>query len=635
MKFSRFALVLALVCQTAVTLRAGEENDLLAEVLPPETYVYFQLPDASARRPGYEGSVVSKIAANPEMAAFLKDCDASERRVAEEIAGLANLTPEFVQSLLRGRISGAVIDLRSEQDGTLNFTWVLAARLESAVDEKQLFSAIKAGVNRALGRQATGKDFALGKVSWEENWTGGHNVLMIAHASPLRFVLLDRTLLFYQGPDSEMLKQLLANYDNPLKAKSLGRDALYQAAHKGAEAAPGMSFLYANTARIYTALRAINLPRTTRLLDVLGLSGVQALGCSGGFYMDGQRHTLYLYAPRERRGLLKTLGMSSRAEDAAGLSAKEAGWLVSARLNLSELYVQIPLLIDSTEELFERNTRLGLAEVAGKQQLFGVPATDILATMGDALALEPAPSGWVLRLDNAKPSEFHNVVQRLEAGLGGQFTAEAVRCSDGQTRVVKYFNRSGQPVPAAPSYCLYGQREDGTGVVYLATCPQSIKSILRQPRDGTLKARPDFARVMEGMGSGYVALAYVDNADSYARVYDALLPLANAWLAVNPQAPDPGKLPPGSDIAANFFGCALGVKNNPDGITFTSYGPLGMNGLTAFLLDKLLVSNPASITVAVAETARWLYTGNNGMSGDAIPGANSAPDGGRLPGIGQ
>jgi len=597
---------------TAGDLPPAVEGDVtLADLLPAETLLFFHRPDAQAQDAGYQKSVYPGIAENPEMRQFLEMLEGSRRQYVQEVATHANLDPALVNSLLQGRLSGGIVDVAvsesPEGKSEIAYTLVLAVHLDQVPEQKQIFDAIKAMVARWQQQSAQGAKLPLKQVAWQENYPGGHTVMMIAGANPLRFVLLGKNLIFYRGPKSEGLKEILGNSDNPLTAKTLSKTPLYLAVRQGAETQPGMGFLYVNTTQFYSLLGAVRMPRVTRLMEVLGINGVQALGCAGGFYEKGMRHTLYLHAPRERRGLIKSLSMKPKAEEAAVVLPKDAPGILAARADLATLYQEIPLLVDAVEQALSRPAPVGLATLAGQQTILGVPAQEVLATLGDAVIVEPGPAGWALRFDNARGQEFEAAIGRMEKTLKKDFAACQVTDARGQSCVIRYFNRSDQPLPVAPSYAILQKRENGTAVVYIASYPQVLKSILRHRAAGSLQDAPDYQQVMLGMGKGYGVFIYVDNASGYSRVFDRVfLPALNAWRSASAAAPDPGLLPPGQDIANHFFGCGVGIKNSPDGITFTAYSPMGLGGFAVFLLDKFVVSNPTAIGMLGAEIARYL-----------------------------
>jgi hypothetical protein len=613
----------------------AEEDQLEIEsVLPPETLLFFQLPDGKAQAPAYEKSVLRQVAGHPEVAAFLTGYQDAKSKFIQQVAEVAKLEPAFIASLLSGQLSGAILDVSEDQNGQVDFTSLMAVRLAQEPDQKQLFDAVKALVNKP--RDMSNDPIPLKNVAWEEKYAGDHTVLMIAGEKPLRFVLMGRFLLFYRGPSSDGLKAILDRRKDALGAKSLARDPLFKSVYAGAEASGQMGFIYINSSRLYGLLEALRLPRQLRLLDALGLNGVQALGMAGGFQEEGIRHTMYLHAPGERRGILCTLSMLTKAELAAQQLPADAPGILAARADLPSLYREIPRLFDAVEEALGIKTPLGLANLAGKQDILGVPAPELLETLGDAIIIQPGPAGVAIRFDTANCQAFEAVIARMEQTLEAKFTRLPVKTGDGREVVIKYFNRSGQPVPLAPSYCVYRQAGE-TGVIYFATHPQVLKAIFRQPPMRPLTEATDYKRVSRGMGQGYGVFMYSDSRESYPRVYDAVMPILNVWTAIPSYSADAGLLPPGNELAQYFFGCGMGIKNNPQGITFTTYSPLGFGAVLVYMSDKFLISNPTTLGVIGAKLAEFFGADSGNQPKPLVPRHGTAPSigGEEIPGIGK
>lgn len=594
----------------------GEEGSqalALDEILPSETLVFFRFADAAIQRQGFEASVLKPISEIPEMRDFLEDLAKRRQDFIRVVAQEAKLTPDFVRQVMEGQLSFALLDLISTEGG-VSTAYVVAIDLEQKPDHEMLFSAIRAAVAEYRARRKLSPNepqIPLKNAAWQENWPGGHIVMMIAGKEPLRFVLLGKTLLLFQGPDSRLLKEILANSDNRLTAKSLAKNRVYREVCRGADVRAGNGFLYLNVPRLYSLLSAIGLPRVTALLDTLGFSSVQGLGMSSGFYHDGQafaegiRHTMYLYAPTERRGILRMLSFRSGAERAAEAVPLGSQGMFAARVDFQELYRQLPPLLDAVEKAFRLEQSIGFAKLVAEQELLGVPIAEILGTLGDRMIIQPGPCGLVFRFDMARVEDFRKIITRMEQNAGASFAGTFATLPSGRTHEIRYFNRSGLPLPFAPSFAIFPRPGEETGVVYCATHPQAIKALLRQPVQGTLLESPDFQRVQRGMGKDYGVFLYIDNRSAYAEIYDTLLPVANFLTALPVFAADPGKLPPGEELEPFLLGCGVGAKNDPSGITMVAYSPIGIGGFLIFLIDKLHLLNPTTLGTLAGFAKYW------------------------------
>lgn len=562
----------------------------LADVLPADTVLFLQRPPKSAMEQEFNQTVLKQIYDHPEMAAFLNDLQQGYKRFAADVAKQGELETAFVESMLDGQLSIAILDATVDESG-VDVSYCFAFQMQKAPPEKMIYDAVLAGVQR--WRQYSDDPRAPKNliVVNREQPIGEHTVFRVIHEKPIRFMVLGKTILFYRAKRRDGLERIVNNYDNILTAKTLSKSLLYRKVYKGAESVHGMSFMYINARRFQSFIGALGIPSIMRIMDVTGISGVQAIGCAGGSYKKGIKHTIYLYAPNQRVGLLEAISMKPGAELAAQEVPKESWGIMAARVDLGTLYQKIPELADSIEKAIGRKTPLGIASLAGRQTVLGVPAQEMLAPLGDAVIGQPGPAGPAVRFDLVDLPAFAQVISRMEATLGHKFASKTIKCADGQTRVVRYYNdfRGRTPLPFAPSFCIMGKRPNGMGVVYVSTHPQPIVGILRQRPEGTLKESTDYQQVMEGMGSGYGVFAYHDNRGSYERVYDWTLPLINILMMRPNYMPDAGLLPPGNEISKHIFGVGMGIRSDKEGITFTAYSPIGMGAGLVTLADTPVI----------------------------------------------
>lgn len=611
---------------------------VLADLIPQQTLLYMQRPDHRVEGSRFTNSALGRMAHNPDMANFLADWDASRQRAIKKISASSKLSTAFINELYNGRIALALLDVGLNRKNEINTSLVVSIQLASPPDQKMVFAAIRAALSGITPHAtAEGVKITIKTVTVREEPIGNHPVMMILQKTiPVRFVVLGDMILLYRAPTRKLLRVMVQNYDNLLMAKSLTRYPLFRSVYRGTEYQPGMSFLYANMNRLYAIFGALRTPRQDRILNVLGLPSAQALGMAGGAFREGYRHTLYLYAPGSRKGLLDTLSFATKAENAALVVPRESSGILAARLDLSRLYFQLPTLVDAVERIFRQGEPTNLAKLAGAQTILGVPAQDLLRTLGDAIILQPGPAGNILRFDSANATAFEATISRMrQNGQPAKFSSLTVKGATGQTYLIHYFNRSGLPLPIAPSYCIYKANPNIRPVIMLATHPQPIKAILRQKTRGTLQESTDYKRVFNGMGGGYGVFIYVRSVESQVRIYDRLLPVLNAVTALPWLRADPGKLPPGIDLKPYLFGTGVGIKNSPAGITFIAYGPLGAAGGASFLVDEF----SGTIGMAALQLVNYLtFDGLLDINTSSPFGGGSKhtpPPPGGLPGIGE
>ncbi|MCC8181212.1 MAG: hypothetical protein LIP23_09935, partial [Planctomycetes bacterium] len=211
----------------------------------------------------------------------------------------------------------------------------------------------------------------------------------------------------------------------------------------------------------------------------------------------------------------------------------------------------------------------------------------------------------VLHFNNVDVPRFEALVARMEQNAGERFSSLQI----GGYRVRYYNRRASMFSPLAPAFCLMPHQQGGNkGLLLMASHPQALVSLIREATATreTLATQPDFAKVMSGLGNNFSFLYYHDSRGSYPRVYNFLLPLAAMWASSTHYPVDTGLLPTAATIAPAMFGCAIGMKQLPDGISIQAYSPLGFHGLTVNLADRMVVSNPLVIGYLYSMIDEWM-----------------------------
>ncbi len=605
---------IALLLLAATTLRAGERGGFedLAQILSEDVWMYLHFPNPKVEQAGFEKSVWKEVGQNRDMAAFLEDMEGQRESFIREAAAQNEVDAELVRMMVDGQISLALMDVQVTRAKSLDYGMAIAIRLPKPVEEDTFFEAIAAAVKkvrakRGLSEAEKALPFRINSAHNVERWPTGHRVMTILEPPPLRFVLMGQTLVIYRGTRTEGLKQLLHNHANPLTAKTLMKSDDYRKVVRGTQAHAGCLFIYLNGRKTYNLVNAMSLPQWTGLLHAFGMDGIDAMGVSMGYYYKpkvgytgGVRHTLYLQTPASRReGILRAMSLQSGAEKMAGFVPQDTKSFMAARVRFDHLYQQIPPLVHAVEDALKTEFPVYLKEFDGDEKLLGVPVQELLNAFGESFVIQAGPAGTVFRFERAHVDRFARSIATMEATLKSEqrpgFTAQQLTTGAGERATVRYFNRSGYPVPLAPSYCITRRNADGTGTLYVSTHPQAIRAVLRQPADPRITAAADFEKVMLGMDHGYGVFFYGDTRESFRKVYDTLLPATNFLTSVPIFSADPGKLPPGRDVEKYLFGVGLGVHSDDEGITFVSYGPLGVYGFLVHAIDKLNLLTPTSL----------------------------------------
>jgi hypothetical protein len=196
----------------------GAQLESLAEILPPDTLVFYQQPSNRVGNVGFEQTVLHAIGRNPEMAAFLEDLSAQRQRFVNLAAARGKLDPKLVDAILQGQFSFALLDLREGGDGGIEAPVIMSVRLDQPPDQKTVFQAIEAIFSQIKHGQKMPGGIKLNIVG-QEAPIGGHDVMRIINKTPLRFVLLGDTILFYMAASRDGLAKILGNYNNRLAAR--------------------------------------------------------------------------------------------------------------------------------------------------------------------------------------------------------------------------------------------------------------------------------------------------------------------------------------------------------------------------------------------------------------------------------
>lgn len=592
--------VLAIFLAISGVLSAGQSQPpqrtaefSLADLLPANTLVYLNPPNRQALQADYDRTVLKAILSHPEFASFFQSVEMARRNLVQQVIREVNVRPEFVESLMEGHLSGALIGVGMGRDGRPVPTYVVAIRMAEQPDRQMVFSSIQAILNRpdiiqfALKSSGVDPNIPLKSLVQEESLPGCPPTLRVG--GELRIAVLGNLVLIYGGPTSEGLREILTT--PPGSGQVLSRSPLYQSAYRGSETKPGMGFLYINSSQLITLAGLMNMPSMGGVIDSLGITGVQAIGYSSGYHMEGMRNNLYFHSPGNRQGLLASILDNPGVEQTARTIPAQAGAFMAARLDMQSFFHEIPYLMDALSQPRPGGSS-GLRSLLAEETLPGATIADLITSLGDEIVILPHDDTMILRFDNADLNAFTATVRKIEQASGRPWR----QITEGAYPISYFVSPTPSSLPLMPAYCAWPrQQTPGRGVVYVASHPQTIASFIRQASQNReqLARTPDCQRVMQGMGEGYSAFFYADCRDSYQHVYNALLPLGGIYSSSSPYAADLGLLPSARTFAGSLFGCAIGAKANNQGVLLTSYSPFGMTGFFTWVADKLTLSNPA------------------------------------------
>lgn len=601
---SLFSLVVA------ATAAAGSARVFLPDLLPATTMACIVPPENDARERDYSGSIFHRLAQLPEMAAFLRSFEDSRRNFAAEVSRTANVSPQLAGEIVNGRLGLALLNLGIGRDGKPAPEYLVALSLSSQPDRSAVFAAVMALLNRpdvvrqVLESQGIDPNIPIRTLAQEETISGYPPILRIGPA--IRVAAVGNMIILYHGQGSDGIKKIFDSLSNP--ANALSRQTAFQAAYRGSEARPGMSFAYINVPRVMPLLDLLNLGPLSRIAESLGIASGQSIGLAGGYQGDGVKTNAFLYAPGGvQSGLVSALvpmdpnspyGMEVYSQTIPG----SADAFLAMRVNVGALVNELPYFLDAIGGATRPG---GIAALMTNERILGVPVMDIVKAVGGDVLIRPHDGTQVLQLNNVDIPAFESIIARMEQNAGAKFSGLNV----GGYRI-RYFNRrSSILVPVAPAYCLLPSQQGGNrGIVYLASHPQALVSLIHEAASaqGVLAAAPDYRKATTGMGSGYSMFFYHKSEGAYRRVYNFFLPLAAVWASSSRFPVDTGLLPIASAISPAMFGCSVGMKYHQDGVSLSSYSPVGGGAIPVLLIDSLVISNPLVIGYVYTIAEKWL-----------------------------
>lgn len=567
----------------------------LPDLLPAATIACIVPPDEQAVDYAYSSSLFRRLAQSPEMAGFLRSLDESHRAVATDLATLSGIAPELAWDIINARLGGALIDVGVDRDGKPRPEFLIVLQLRSAPDRQQVFNAVRTQLNRrdvvkmALESQGMDPNLPIKTLAQEETLPGYPPMLRIG--PNIRVTVVGRMILLYNGPGADGIRNVFDAARNP--TTSLAASSLYQSAWRGAEADPGTSFTYVNVPRMVALLDAAGFTSVTRVADAIGLASAQAIGLAGGYQAEGMRHNLYVHSPTSGPGLLAALlpmppNSTTGMEVYSQITPAQAEAFMALRLDLQAFLQEAPYFAEAVGGISRPG---GMSSYLANETILGVPLRELAAVLGDDLVIRPHDDTQIILFSNIDVAGFERLAAKMEQTAGARF-----RTLDVGGYTVRYFNQlADAALPLAPAFCLIPKQQPaGRGVLYVATHPQAVVSLIREAAAATtpLSKTSDYMKATQGLGGGYSLFYYADCRESYRRFYNFMLPMASLWASAGSYPVDTGLLPTASSVMPGLFGCAIGVKKQPQGLMLQAYSPVGINALFIVLADKLVITNP-------------------------------------------
>ncbi|MCC8181036.1 MAG: hypothetical protein LIP23_09035, partial [Planctomycetes bacterium] len=370
-----------------VASRAGTQGRVFLPDLLPQTTIACLVPaDNFARNQDFTGSLYQRLASLPDMAAFFESFENSKRLLANDIAQTAQIQPALAMEILDARIGGALLGLNLDRRGEVQAEFVIVLSLASQPSRDTVFSAVMALLNRpevvaqVLESQGMDPNTPLRSLAQEETLAGYPPMLRIGPS--IRIAAIGNLILLYHGQSSESITKIFDAMANP--ATSLSRLPAFQAAFRGAETEPGMSFTYLNMPRVLSLLDLLNYGSAAKVVEAVGIGSATSLGLAGGYHNEGMRHNLFVYAPGGlRNGLLSALmpmpdgpyGM----EAFANILPSTTKSFSSIRFDANVLMAEMPYFLSAIGKSVRPG---GVSSLSATETVLGLPLAEIFPTLG-------------------------------------------------------------------------------------------------------------------------------------------------------------------------------------------------------------------------------------------------------------
>ncbi|MHC4886163.1 MAG: hypothetical protein ACYTGH_13880, partial [Planctomycetota bacterium] len=434
----RFAFTLSLLAgsQNLYSQEPPYHPLQLEEVLPPSTLLLLRSPDLSQNSPLQKTAIV-KLLNHPEGAEFIDELNNHWEGMVDSLISNSKADRETVTSLLSSQINLAFIgfDILSGKEKAC-----LAINLTPGTDPETVFTALKELARSKLSNKIPAQEL-------HHQGTRILNLAMPGTEHPIfkeeNYFTILRDLLIL-SPNRSVVEGAIGRYQSRgVGTPLLSQEQPFRAVKTACQEQSGGGFAYVNNGLLLPVLSLFIDRPAQDLIATLGLRSVSHIGLSLACRREGIENSLYLHAPGPRQGLLRALSSQGNCEDFSGQISANHQSLFSARVDLLTLYRVLPPVVNAFSRLVSGQAGLGgqtFSLLTGKEEIFGIPASEVLAPLGDALIVSQTRCGTVLRFPKANIKAFKAVVARMEKNLGGSFTA----ISEGE-HVLRYFNQFKTP----------------------------------------------------------------------------------------------------------------------------------------------------------------------------------------------
>jgi uncharacterized protein DUF3352 len=588
---------LALLALAPAAIAADGATPRLENLLPDHTFVFASVRDVPAARAQASRMALMKLWREPEVQEFLAPGLAM---IGEQLAQFEAQTGHRLADLvkvLQGQVAMAVVEYDPMYGGLVPDA-VILVDMGSAMPE---FRKVHADALAGAGDEINVTPMEHAGVVYES--------IMLPVGLELTVAYLGNALTITTRP--ERMVGLIDAWQQGLPS-CLAESATYRAVAKNTGGDATFANVFVNVESIMGYFGEQMDAMTGRMIEVLGVNRIKAVGMGSAFQAEGIRDSMFAYAPGEKAGLMGLM-YTSPGDGTKLLSRVPASafYASAGRVDLHEMMARIMELVGEVEPYVLDEMLDGLTEL--REQLGVDLQEDLLKPLGEEMALYAAmPDGGGLMPDLVFMNRLRNpgqfltslakIVARAQEHMGDYDRLEVeIRSMQYMGKTIHYIHvghRYGDPFPAMPALYLDGD------LCVMALYPQVLKDhIARGPNAPSILTRPDFMRARRGLPENMDSLEYVDFQLAVRMLYGTLAPLAQ--LAANDlDCPvDMALLPRTETIARHFFGGAWGARMGAEGVSMHAYTPMGMmpimmtSMLPALVMGRAMESSTAQVYV--------------------------------------
>lgn len=579
--------------------RAEERVALRLETLvPSRTLALAGFEDIGSWGRRWKENAFAKMAADPEMAAFVGPLKEDLGRLLEGGDGKEDPIPPIVRKAFRqvqglsGQAAVALVDVQ-ERKGP-----VLAANLDFGEHLRDFTTFLQ------RMKEETGGDVPI-----ETREVGGRAWFSMGDPDHPAFVATTIGTSVVASTDRAWLDGVVASSGAAATDALAGVASFTRARGSAGEGAA--LFVFGNVPSLLGRFGGDMPPDARRMLDTFGLDTVKGAAYSFGFHGDVFRETILVDAPGADHGLVSLMRSSPTTKGALPLVPSSAFLYAEGAMPLSRLLPEVRKMVAQLDPSIAEKLDGALADAKGAT---GVDLEkDVLGALADEVAYWlglPETGGLypelVFAIKVKDPATFEATAAKAVDGLLAtvgrkEKVAASQRTIDYHGKRLHVIDLAGvrrrDMVPFTPTWAMVGDRW------VLTLVPHAMKELVLRAEAGApgLAAQEDFSKILRTSPEGATSIGYVDTQALLTLLYDTAAPLLQTIAKPNlvpvPVRLDFASLPATRSVRPYFRSLGMATRFDGDAMVVTMDSPVG------YIAPLLLVAGGAAAMTAKRHAA--------------------------------